>query len=188
MLTDLRLLVIEMFGLVATRYELFRSLDLQDIKGIQIHDSLVKTTVLINHGSKGATGETELYNLTVHRNAPVQGSLNFTATAKTLEHAEQFRNIITSASKFRSDEVAKQNQKRIILDFGDLASQLAKGGIVVQVVRCPACGASMNLPTEGEAGHMSILPNHLNRCRPVQKDPGELVRDAKMRRRTGRPT
>ncbi|OPY33828.1 MAG: hypothetical protein A4E32_00566 [Methanomassiliicoccales archaeon PtaU1.Bin124] len=149
-LTNHRLLIVEMHGWPERRYELSRSIDLEGIKGIQIHDALARTRIIISHGSNGSSTETELYNLTIHRKVVNSGSISFVATNKTIEVAEAFRKLVVTANRVRTEDIKKNSQMSVVFDFGQLASQLAKGGIVVQVVRCPACNANMNMPTTGD--------------------------------------
>ncbi len=38
---------------------------------------------------------------------------------------------------------------QLVLDFSSLKEQMAKGGLVVQTIKCPTCGASVDLPSNG---------------------------------------
>jgi ribosomal protein S27AE len=65
--------------------------------------------------------------------------------------AEQYEKIITAFRLAVEDACAQQtSQSKNISDFAQLAELLASKGIVVAEVRCPYCGASIELPKEGD--------------------------------------
>jgi lysine biosynthesis protein LysW len=65
--------------------------------------------------------------------------------------AEQYEKIIMAFRLAVEDACAQQtSQSKNISDFAQLAEILASKGIVVAEVRCPYCGASIELPKEGD--------------------------------------
>jgi DNA-directed RNA polymerase subunit RPC12/RpoP len=52
----------------------------------------------------------------------------------------------------RREEIAaarKKDKIHIIMDFSFLKSTMEKGGVLMQVIKCPECGASMDFPKTG---------------------------------------
>ena len=65
--------------------------------------------------------------------------------------AEQYEKIIMAFRLAVEDACAQQtSQSKNISNFAQLAELLASKGIVVAEVRCPYCGASIELPKEGD--------------------------------------
>ncbi len=64
----------------------------------------------------------------------------------------QWQSSIISSVKARleSIDIEKKREKvQIVLDFSALKAYLEKGGLVLQKVKCPECGASIRLPQSG---------------------------------------
>ena len=65
---------------------------------------------------------------------------------------ELLRPMIESAIKMRIDEneAEKKREKiHVMLDFSFLKSVMEKGGLVMQVLKCPECGATVDFPKTG---------------------------------------
>jgi DNA-directed RNA polymerase subunit RPC12/RpoP len=65
---------------------------------------------------------------------------------------ELLRPTIESAIKMRIDEneAEKKREKiHVMLDFSFLKSIMEKGGLVMQVLKCPECGATVDFPKSG---------------------------------------
>jgi ribosomal protein S27E len=65
---------------------------------------------------------------------------------------ELLRPMIESAIKMRRDEneAEKKREKiHVMLDFSFLKSIMEKGGLVMQVLKCPECGATVDFPKSG---------------------------------------
>ena len=60
--------------------------------------------------------------------------------------------MIESAIKTRKDEneaERKRDKIHVMLDFSFLKSIMEKGGLVMQVLKCPECGATVDFPKTG---------------------------------------
>ncbi len=60
--------------------------------------------------------------------------------------------LATLAIKGRKEELEKQRKKdkiHIMMDFSFLKSSMEKGGVVMQVLKCPECGATVDFPKAG---------------------------------------
>ena len=65
---------------------------------------------------------------------------------------ELFKPMIECAIKMRKDEneaERKRDKIHVMLDFSFLKSMMEKGGIVMQVLKCPECGAAVDFPKSG---------------------------------------
>ncbi len=114
-------------------YQVSLDMPLEDIKGISAEsgdsgnwDSAKKVSIVINDGEQ-----------------------NF-----NLENAfqELLKPMIESAIKARKDEneaERKRDKIHVMLDFSFLKSIMEKGGLVMQVLKCPECGATVDFPKAG---------------------------------------
>jgi ribosomal protein S27AE len=56
----------------------------------------------------------------------------------------------TSEARRESIEVEKRRERvQVVLDFGSLKEYMVKGGLVLQTMKCPECGAPIKLPDTG---------------------------------------
>ena len=65
---------------------------------------------------------------------------------------ELLRPMVENAIKQRRDEMEAEKRKdkiHVMLDFSFLKSMMEKGGIMMQVLKCPECGASVEFPKSG---------------------------------------
>jgi ribosomal protein S27E len=65
---------------------------------------------------------------------------------------ELLRPMIESAIKTRRDEneaERKRDKIHVMLDFSFLKSIMEKGGLMMQVLKCPECGATVDFPKTG---------------------------------------
>ena len=72
----------------------------------------------------------------------------------TLQYAplELLKPMIESAIKMRTDEIEAERKKdkvHLMLDFSFLKTMMEKGGLVMQVLKCPECGATVEFPKSG---------------------------------------
>ncbi len=114
-------------------YQVALDMPLEDIKGISAEsgdsgnwESAKKVSIVTNDGEK-------TFNL--------QNSLQ-----------ELLRPMIESAIKTRRDEneaERKRDKIHVMLDFSFLKSIMEKGGLMMQVLKCPECGATVDFPKTG---------------------------------------
>ena len=65
---------------------------------------------------------------------------------------ELFKPIVENAIETRTKEIDAEKKKQrlhIMLDFSFLKTFMEKGGLVIQVLKCPECGASIEFPKSG---------------------------------------
>ena len=76
------------------------------------------------------------------------GNLDIVGPVDLIELKEELE---ARGRKCREVNEAKKRMDRVhlVLDFSFLKEQLGKGGLVVQTIKCPTCGANVDLPQEG---------------------------------------
>jgi ribosomal protein S27E len=114
-------------------YQVALDMPLEEIKGISAEsgdsgnwEATKKVSIVANDGEK-------TFNL--------QNSLQ-----------ELLKPMIECAIKMRKDEneaERKRDKIHVMLDFSFLKSIMEKGGLVMQVLKCPECGATVDFPKSG---------------------------------------
>ena len=89
------------------------------------------------------------------------GSLTKVSVADTskesmfaLGHAflELFKPMVENAIEMRRKEIETEKKKErlhVMLDFSFLKAHMEKGGLIMQVLKCPECGATIDFPKSG---------------------------------------
>ncbi len=70
----------------------------------------------------------------------------------SVKDPEQWQSVINSASEARLATIEGERRRehvQVVLDFGSLREYMVKGGLVLQTMKCPECGASVRLPESG---------------------------------------
>ena len=65
---------------------------------------------------------------------------------------ELLKPMIEDAVRMRRDEIESERRKdkvHVMLDFSFLKTYMEKGGLIMQVLKCPECGASVSFPNSG---------------------------------------
>ncbi|MFW9871138.1 MAG: hypothetical protein ACFFEL_16020 [Candidatus Thorarchaeota archaeon] len=65
---------------------------------------------------------------------------------------DEFRNIVLELKEEREKEIEAEKQKErvhVMIDFTSLSDHMKEGGLSLQTVKCPECGASLKLPESG---------------------------------------
>jgi DNA-directed RNA polymerase subunit RPC12/RpoP len=71
---------------------------------------------------------------------------------------EFLKPMIESAIKMRQNEIETEKKKdkvHVMLDFSFLKTMMEKGGLVMQVLKCPECGATVDFPKSGNETNCS---------------------------------
>jgi len=149
LITDLRLIAIRETGILATNYDLYTEMDLEAISGLSLRDVMFQRAVVVNYRAQGGTAELILTGLDDHlegdRETPNPFKPNSDAPAK------RFIASLDTAVRKRIEEVEIEKKRdRIIFDFAALRDLMENGGIVVTTVKCPSCGANVDLPKNGD--------------------------------------
>jgi DNA-directed RNA polymerase subunit RPC12/RpoP len=65
---------------------------------------------------------------------------------------EPFKQLIIDECRKRKEEIELEKKKervQLVVDFSMLKDYMEKGGLVLQKIKCPECGAPFTLPTTG---------------------------------------
>jgi len=130
-LTNQRIVFVKQRGIFGKSYHIDLSIPLEDVRGLSMGGLVMKYVSLTD------TGGEKVFH--VHG---VGNDLEFSS----------FRSVIQEQTSNRQRAIDAEKRKErvhIMLDFGFLRDYMSKGGLSLQVVKCPQCGAPMSLPKEG---------------------------------------
>jgi DNA-directed RNA polymerase subunit RPC12/RpoP len=130
-LTTNRVVFIQERGVFGKSYHLDFDVPLEGIGGLSMGGLMMKYVSL-----SGPGGENVLHVRGVASDA------EFAAFSGLVQGQLRSRQKAIEAEK-------RRERVQIVLDFGFLKDYMSKGGLSMQVVKCPACGAPMSLPSEG---------------------------------------
>ena len=130
-LTTNRVVFIQERGVFAKSYHIDFDVPLEEIRGLSMGGLVMKYVSL-----SGPGGENVLHVRGVASDA------EFAAFSGVVQGQLRSRQKAMEAEK-------RRGRVQIVLDFGFLREYMSKGGLSMQVVKCPACGAPMSLPSEG---------------------------------------
>ncbi len=144
LLTNRRVAFLASKGLLSPKYFVALSIDLEDVLGVDcsgpshVHLSYKgsRTTAILSDFME-LSGPTD--NVLMDRGPSIPSS--------------EIKNILCQLIKNRLHEIEEEHHRtstKIVLDFSFLKSMLEEGGIMVQSMKCPACGANIDLPKSGE--------------------------------------
>jgi len=146
LVTNERVLMIEKSGLVRSNLDLFQAFDLEDIQGMSIKRGFVDESFIFNFQSRGGLGEVLLSDL--------RDLDKDTLEPKGFANLEELRRWMNQRIQEKIklvEERARSEKVQVLLDFNLLKSQMERGGIVLQALKCPNCGAKVDLPEYGHA-------------------------------------
>ncbi len=135
-------------GFFRDKYELVESVTYDKIMGISTSMEgnlwIMRPKVILFFEVGEAMSRLELYDLSTVD----PFSLDIVGPVDLIELKEELE---VRGRKCREMNEAKKRMDRVqlVLDFSFLKEQLGKGGLVVQTIKCPTCGANVKLPQEG---------------------------------------
>jgi ribosomal protein S27AE len=131
-LTNKRIIFEHQSGIFTKRVYVTLDLPLEAVSSISVEGILSKKLVV--YAKKGFVSD-----------FPVR--LDF-----SVKEPEQWQGRIRAAvgAKMQSIEAEKRKERvQIVLDFGALKEYMIRGGLTLQAIKCPECGAPMKLPDSG---------------------------------------
>ena len=132
-LTSRRLFWVSKRGVFGESYHPTHEIPLEDIKGVSGGGSLSKY-VSVTDG--------QIENIFHLRIPDSHGNID----------SAKFSPVLQSAIKARREEIeAKKSRERVhvLLDFSFLKDYMKKGGLLLETLKCPSCGAPVTLPESG---------------------------------------
>jgi ribosomal protein S27AE len=146
--TTRRLILLVRKGFIETYYELLESIDYDKIKGLTTktwdYGISSKTDVIFNFEAGEAMNRLELWGLRVID--PISLAIGGMVDIDELKQEMWARQKRCAELK---EQERRQDKVQLVLDFSALKEQMAKGGLVVQTIKCPTCGANVDLPAKG---------------------------------------
>lgn len=131
-MTSKRLIFEHESGIFTKRVYVTLDLPLEAVSSVTVEGMLGKKLVV--YAKKGFVSD-----------FPVR--LDFSVNEPTLW---QGRITAAASAKTRSIETEKRRERvQIVLDFSSLKECMAKGGLVLQTMKCPECGAPIKMPDSG---------------------------------------
>lgn len=128
-LTNRRLLWATKRGIFGKSYHVTHEIPLEDIKGVSSGGALRKYISLRDS----------------------ENEYRFHLDGK-YSSKEEFNPLMQTAMKTRKEEIKaekKRERVHLMIDFSALKDYMAKGGLVLQSVKCPTCSAPLSLPETG---------------------------------------
>lgn len=144
-LTDRRMVFIASRGLMTTKYEVALSIDYEDILGLECVSG-ISPKIRISH--KGSATPAAFHTF-MDASA---SAVNLMTSGDAIIAPEVIRQDLATRIKDRLIEMEEDRKKgttQLVLDFSFLKSILEKGGVVMQSMRCPSCGADLQMPKSG---------------------------------------
>jgi len=146
--TTRRMIILVRKGFIETHYELLESIDYEKIKGLTAktwdYAGYSKTDVVFNFEAGEAMNRLELWDLRLLD--PLSLSIGGDVDIAELKQETWARQKRCAEQK---EQERRQDKVQLVLDFSSLKEQMDKGGLVVQTIKCPTCGASVDLPSNG---------------------------------------
>lgn len=131
-LTTHRLVFVKERGVFGKSYHIDLSFSLEDLRGLSMGGLVMK------YVSMSDSNRESVFHISGVGNETEFGS---------------FKQSIRSQQAARRQAIEAEKRKdriQIIMDFSFLRDYMNKGGLSLQVVKCPQCGASISLPTQGD--------------------------------------
>lgn len=143
--TNRRIVFLEMKGLVSKNYNVRVSIEFPQIKGSGLYGGMLKTLMI----SVDCQGRIERFRFGGFRSIDP-------ATLKPLKliKVEDVMPILNKIVKNGLIEIESEKRKervQYVLDFSFLKAKMEQGGVVLQTIKCPSCGAGVALPAMGTA-------------------------------------
>lgn len=129
-LTSQRIIFVKQRGVFGKSYHIDTSIPLEDLRGLSMGGLMMKYVSLAD------AGDEKVFHV---RGVGEPQFPDFRAMVQTQVGNRQKA----------MDAERRREHVHIMLDFSFLRDYMSKGGLSLQVVKCPQCGAPMTLPQEG---------------------------------------
>lgn len=139
-----RVFFVKESGLFNKSYSAADVVALENIRGVSFKEGLIARALVISHERDG-----QIKELRVVRLAEYDASNSKRGQLVPLQSVQQALNELTH-QRLHEIEIEKQKERvQYVLDFSFLKAEMEKGGVIVQTIRCPSCGAGISLPSAG---------------------------------------
>lgn len=133
------------YGVVHKSFYLVTEVALENIKGMTFKDGFFAgRELVINHLQDGKTCARKVSGLyELRENSFKQGE------PTSIQSVHQQLNALVQARLHEIEQEKRSARIQYVLDFSFLKAEMERGGVVVQTIRCPSCGAGITLPSTG---------------------------------------
>jgi len=143
--TNRRFVFLEEKGFASKRYNVRISVDHSQIRGMGLYGGFLKSLML----SVDYQGRTERLRFQGFRTIN-QSTLRPLTLIKT-ENMIPILDKIVKKGLIEIESEKKKEKVQYVLDFSFLKAKMEQGGVVLQAIKCPSCGAGISLPAKGKA-------------------------------------
>lgn len=121
------------------------TIPLEHMRGVSARGGLtLHPSVTVSVEQEGRIRNVVLTNLTQAGGSPLKHISTIAPST-----AQRILNASIEKRLYAMDEGRKKDRIQYVLDFTFLKAEMEKGGVVVQTIKCPNCGASSELPSTG---------------------------------------
>ncbi len=157
MVTNQRVFFIKKSGLINKSYAAVDVVALENIGGITVKPGFINDLLIINHGQGGFVGtlsvsriaEMDLATSKQGQSVNIQNFHQLLDQSVSLQIVDQLLSELVQQRLHEIDEEKRKERVQYVLDFSFLKSEMEKGGVIVQTIKCPACSAGISFPSAG---------------------------------------
>lgn len=143
--TSRRFIFLEEKGVFTKTYNVMVSIDHSQVRGAGTYGSILKSLML----SVDYQGRTQRMRFSGFRdiNPDTMKPLELVKIERMIPRLDK----IVKDAMIEMEKEKKKQRVQYVLDFSFLKAEMEKGGIVVQTIKCPNCGANVPLPPSGSS-------------------------------------
>jgi len=139
-----RVLFVMPSGAIRKSYSAVIEVEFENIKGITFKDGMLTKRLMIGHVKNGGT-----CSLVINDLRELREGTNKPGGYANPQSAQQELNQLVQGRLHEIEQEKQRARIQYVLDFSFLRAEMEKGGVVVQTIRCPSCGAGISLPSTG---------------------------------------
>jgi hypothetical protein len=153
-ITSHRVMFIMPSGAIRKSYSVVIEVMLESVRGITFNNGLFTKRLVIGHTQKGDSCALKIDDL-----KNLRGDSN---KAGECADPQSIQKLLNTLGQQRLHEIEQEKQRariQYVLDFSFLKAEMERGGVVVQTIRCPSCGAGISLPSTGTSARCPYCGN-----------------------------
>lgn len=133
------------YGVIHKSFYLVAEVALENIRGMTFKDGFFAgRELVINHLQDGKTCAWKVSGLyELREDGFKQGE------PTSIQSVHQQLNELVQGRLHEIEQEKQRARIQYVLDFSFLRAEMERGGVIVQTIRCPSCGASISLPSAG---------------------------------------
>lgn len=154
-LTDQRMVFLRMQGMLSKTYNTTLTLPFEHVHGASAKEGLtLNKSLTVSAEQPGGIRDI------VFRHLSLVDPISLKSTAPLApSSAQRIINALVQNRLYAVAEERRRERIQYVLDFSFLKAEMEKGGVVVQTIKCPACGAGLELPSAGSSTRCTYCGN-----------------------------